>query len=66
MTYEELLIESDNNNLTVKEKPLPVSKGRIRPYIQAPAVSVKNQTVALVLCIFLGFFWCSSFLSLKN
>ncbi len=27
-----------------------------RPYIQAPAVSGKNQTVALVLCIFLGFF----------
>lgn len=26
-----------------------------RPYIQAPAVSGKNQTVALVLCIFLGF-----------
>ena len=30
MTYEELLIEADNNNLTVKEKPLPVSKGRIK------------------------------------
>jgi hypothetical protein len=30
LTYEELLIEADNNNLTVKEKPLPVSKGRIK------------------------------------
>lgn len=30
MTYEELLIEADNNNLTVKEKPLPISKGRIK------------------------------------
>mgnify|MGYP001087740463 CR=1 FL=1 len=30
MTYEELLIEADNNNLTVKEKPLPVSKGRLK------------------------------------
>ena len=27
MTYEELLIEADANNLTVKEKPLPISKG---------------------------------------
>lgn len=30
MTYEELLIEADDNNLTVKEKPLPISKGRIK------------------------------------
>lgn len=30
MTYEELLIEADANNLTVKEKPLPISKGRIK------------------------------------
>lgn len=30
MTYEELLIEADSNNLTVKEKPLPVSKGRLK------------------------------------
>ena len=30
MTYEELLIEADNNNLITKEKPLPVSKGRIK------------------------------------
>lgn len=30
MTYEELLIESDNNNLITKEKPLPISKGRIK------------------------------------
>lgn len=30
MTYEELLIEADTNNLTVKEKPLPISKGRIK------------------------------------
>ena len=28
MTYEELLVE--NNNLIVKEKPLPISKGRIK------------------------------------
>lgn len=30
MTYEELLIEAERNNLTVKEKPLPISKGRIK------------------------------------
>lgn len=30
MTYEELLIEADNNNLITKELPLPVSKGRIK------------------------------------
>lgn len=30
MTYEELLIESDNNNLIAKEKELPISKGRIK------------------------------------
>lgn len=30
MTYEELLVEAENNNLIVKEKPLPISKGRIK------------------------------------
>lgn len=30
MTYEDLLIEADDNNLTTKELPLPVSKGRIK------------------------------------
>ena len=30
LTYEELLIEAYNKNLTVKEKPLPISKGRIK------------------------------------
>ena len=30
LTYEELLIESDNNNLIAKEKELPISKGRIK------------------------------------
>lgn len=30
VTYEELLIEADTNNLITKEKPLPVSKGRIK------------------------------------
>ena len=30
MTYEELLTEANDNNLTTKELPLPVSKGRIK------------------------------------
>ncbi len=30
MTYDELLIEADGNNLLTKEKALPVSKGRIK------------------------------------
>lgn len=30
MGYEELLIEADTKGLIVKEKPLPVSKGRIK------------------------------------
>lgn len=30
MTYEDLLIEADYNNLITKELPLPVSKGRIK------------------------------------
>lgn len=30
LTYEELLIEADNNNLITKEKPLSISKERIK------------------------------------
>lgn len=30
LTYEELLLETDNNKLVTKEKNLPVSKGRIK------------------------------------
>lgn len=30
ITYEELLMESDRNHLITKEKPLPLSKGRIK------------------------------------
>lgn len=30
ITYEELLTESDENHIVTKEKPLPVSKGRIK------------------------------------
>ena len=30
MTYEELLIEADNNNLITKEKPLRANNGRIK------------------------------------
>ena len=30
LNYEDLLIEADNEGLIVKEKPLPISKGRIK------------------------------------
>lgn len=30
MTYEELLMEADNNNIITKEKPLHANKGRIK------------------------------------
>ncbi len=30
MNYEDLLIEEDNTGLIVKEKPLPISTGRIK------------------------------------
>ena len=30
MSYDELLLEADNTGLVVKEKKLPVSKGRIK------------------------------------
>ena len=30
MTYDELLKEAQDNNLIVKERPLPISKGRIK------------------------------------
>ena len=30
MTYDELLIEADANNLITKEKPLRTNKGRIK------------------------------------
>lgn len=30
MTYKDLLVESEENNLIVKELPLPLSKGRIK------------------------------------
>ena len=30
LTYEDLLIEADDNDLITKEKDLPVSKGRIK------------------------------------
>lgn len=30
ITYEQLLIDADNNNIITKEKNLPISKGRIK------------------------------------
>lgn len=48
MKYEELLIEADNNNLTVMEKALPISKGRIK----GKRIAIrKNMTQAEKACV---------------
>lgn len=38
ITYEQLLMEADSNNLIAKEKKLPVSKGRIK----GNRIAIKN------------------------
>lgn len=43
MNYEELLIESDNAGLTVKEKPLPLSDGRIKGHRIAIRKDIPTQ-----------------------
>lgn len=48
MTYEELLIESDNNNLIAKEKPLKANNGRIK----GNRIAIrKNMTVTEKKCV---------------
>lgn len=43
MNYEELLIEADNAGLTVKEKPLPLSDGRIKGHRIAIRKDIPTQ-----------------------
>ncbi len=57
MTYEELLIEADNNNLTVKEKPLPISKGRIKGKRIAIRKGMTEVEKACVLAEELGHYY---------
>lgn len=45
-----------NNYYSAQQQTPPSNQTVSRPYIQIPAVSRKSQTVALVLCIFFGFF----------
>lgn len=57
MTYEELLIEADANNLTVKEKPLPISKGRIKGNRIAIRKDMTEAEKACVLAEELGHYY---------
>lgn len=57
MTYEELLIEADANNLTVKEKPLPISKGRIKGNRIAIRKDMTETEKACVLAEELGHYY---------
>lgn len=57
MTYEELLIEADANNLTVKEKSLPISKGRIKGNRIAIRKDMTETEKACVLAEELGHYY---------
>lgn len=54
MTYEELLVEAENNNLIVKEKPLPISKGRIKGNRVAIRKGMAESEKACILAEELG------------
>lgn len=54
MTYDELLISADNNKLITKEKPLPISKGRIKGKRIAISKSLTEQEKKCVLAEELG------------
>lgn len=60
MTYEELLIESDNLNLVVKEKPLPISKGRIKGNRIAIRTGMTETEKACVLAEELGHYYTAA------
>jgi hypothetical protein len=54
LTYEELLVEAENNNLIVKEKPLPISKGRIKGNRVAIRKGMTESEKACILAEELG------------
>lgn len=61
MSYEELLIEADNNNLITREKPLSANAGRIRGTRIAIKKDLSTQKEkACVLAEELGHFFTSS------
>lgn len=57
MTYEELLVEAENNNLIVKEKPLPISKGRIKGNRVAIRKGMTESEKACILAEELGHYY---------
>lgn len=59
MKYEDLLIEADENNLITKEKPLPVSKGRIKGNRIAIRTGMTETEKACVLAEELGHYHTS-------
>lgn len=54
LTYEELLLEADSNNLVTKEKDLPISKGRIKGHRIAIDRKLTTTEKACVLAEELG------------
>lgn len=59
MKYEDLLIEADKNNLITKEKPLPISKGRIKGNRIAIRTGMTETEKACVLAEELGHYHTS-------
>ena len=61
LNYEEMLIESDNENLIIKEKPLLSSDGRIKGNKIAIRHTIKTQTEkSCVLAEELGHYYTTS------
>lgn len=60
MTYEELLIKADNNNLITKELPLPISKGRIKGNHIAIRKGMTETEKACVLAEELGHYYTTT------
>ena len=61
MSYEELLIEADNNNLITREKPLVANAGRIRGNRIAIKKDLPTQREkACILAEELGHFYTSA------
>ena len=60
MTYEDLLIEAEHNQLIVKELPLPVSKGRIKGNWIAIRTDMNEVEKKCILAEELGHYYTST------
>lgn len=60
ITYEQLLIEADDNNLITKEKNLPISKGRIKGNRIAIKKDMSTTEKGCVLAEELGHYYTTS------